>query len=125
MKYKLVARVNPQDRSKQKLYAAPVMDGKITQNDLKKEIVQLSSLSKGDVSNVIESFIDVIPKYLLIGKSVSLGELGTLRLSFTSEGVANEGEFTVSKIKGVRVLFTPSPALRKSIEDVSFEKVSE
>ncbi len=123
MKYKLVERKNPQNpNAKGKLYAAPAPDGRVTQNELKKEIVQLSSLSKGDVSNVIESFIDVIPKYLLMGKSVSLGELGTLRLSFSSEGVESAEEFTVSKISGVRVLFTPSPSLRKSLTDITFEK---
>jgi predicted histone-like DNA-binding protein len=122
MKYKLVTRANPQDRTKQKLYAAPVLDGKITPNDLKKEIVQLSSLSRGDVSNVIESLIEVIPKYLLMGKSVSLGELGTLRLTFTSEGVDSESEFAAGKIKGVRVLFTPSVPLRQSIKEIGFEK---
>ena len=123
MKYKLVERKNPQNpNAKGKLYASPAPEGRVTQNELKKEIVQLSSLSKGDVSNVIESFIDVIPKYLLMGKSVSLGELGTLRLSFSSEGVESVEEFTVSKISGVRVLFTPSPSLRKSLTDITFEK---
>jgi predicted histone-like DNA-binding protein len=84
--------------------------------------VGMSSLARGDVANVIDSLLDTVPKYLLMGKSVSLGELGTLRISFSSEGVATEEEFNVSKISGVRVLFTPSPALRKSIEDIKFEK---
>ena len=122
MKYKLLERKNPQDRSQSKWYAAPVNDGRITENDLKREIVDLSSLSKGDVSNVVESFIEVMPKYLLMGKSVSLGELGTLRLSFSSEGVSDPQDFAVSKIKGVRVVFTPSTELRRSIEDITFEK---
>jgi predicted histone-like DNA-binding protein len=67
--------------------------------------------------------LDTVPKYLLMGKSVSLGELGTLRISFSSEGVSTAEEFNTAKISGVRVLFTPSPALRKSIADIKFEKV--
>jgi predicted histone-like DNA-binding protein len=122
MKYKLVTRVNPQDRTQSKLYASPVNDGCITEDDIKKEILSLSSLSRGDVSNVIESFIEVIPKYLIMGKSVKIGQLGTLRLSFSSEGVDSPEEFTVAKIKGVRILFTPSSELRHTIEHVSFEK---
>jgi predicted histone-like DNA-binding protein len=123
MKYKLVERKNPQQpEAAGKLYAAPVNDGKVSQKEIAADIVNLSSLSRGDVSNVIDSLLDTVPKYLVMGKSVSLGELGTLRVSFSSEGVATEEEFTINKISGLRVLFTPSPALRKSIGSIKFEK---
>ena len=123
MKYKLVERKNPQQpQASGKLYAAPVNDGKVSQKDISAEIVALSSLTRGDVSNVIENLLDTIPKYLLMGKSVSLGELGTMRISFSSEGVDTAEEFTISKISGIRVLFTPSPSLRKSITGIKFEK---
>ncbi|MDR1345450.1 MAG: HU family DNA-binding protein [Bacteroidales bacterium] len=124
MKYKLVERKNPQQPAAAgKLYAAPVNDGKVSQKEIATEIVGLSSLSRGDVGNVIDNLLDTVPKYLLMGKSVSLGELGTLRISFSSEGVAAEQEFNVGKISGVRVLFTPSPALRKAIKGIRFEKM--
>lgn len=122
MKYKLNQRANPQDRTKSKWYAAPVFDGNVSKSALTAEIVNLSSLSRGDVSNVIECIIDVVPKYLLMGKSVSLGDLGTLRLSFTSEGVDKPGEFTVTKIRGKRVVFLPSTYLRTAIEKIQLEK---
>jgi predicted histone-like DNA-binding protein len=123
MKYKLVSRKNPQKPDEQgKLYAAPVNDGKVSQREIAAEIVGLSSLSRGDVNNVIDCLIDTVPKYLLMGKSVSLGELGTLRITFSSEGVDTADEFTVGKIKGARVLFTPSPVLRQSIAGIKFEK---
>lgn len=115
-------RANPQDRTKKKLYAAPVYDGKIIKPELAAEIVNVLSLSRGDVSNVIENIIDIIPKYLLMGKSINLGELGTLRVSFTSEGVENASDFNVSKISGTRVLFTPSTKLREQLEKITFEK---
>lgn len=123
MKYKLVSRKNPQNlQAAEKLYAAPVNDGKITQKEISADIVGLSSLSRGDVNNVIDCLLDTVPKYLLMGKSVSLGELGTLRISFSSEGVNTADEFTMNKISGVRVIFTPSPALRKAVADIKFEK---
>jgi predicted histone-like DNA-binding protein len=123
MKYKLVTRKNPQDReSPGKWYAAPVNDGKVAQPEISADIVNLSSLSRGDVANVINSLIDTIPKYLLMGKSVNLGELGTFRVSFTSKGVEDAKDFTVDKISGVRILFVPSSELRKRLENVRFEK---
>jgi predicted histone-like DNA-binding protein len=123
MKYKLVSRKNPQDReSPGKWYATPVNEGKVTQQEIAADIVNLSSLSRGDVTNAISSLIDTVPKYLLLNKSVSLGELGTLRISFTSEGVEKPEEFTASKISGVRILFVPSMELRKKLQNLHFEK---
>jgi predicted histone-like DNA-binding protein len=95
----------------------------VSQKEIAAEIAGLTSLARGDVANVIDSLPDTVPKYLLMGRSVLLGELGTLRISFSSEGVETADEFNVGKISGVRALFTPSPELRKSIEDIKFEKV--
>ncbi|MCE5332053.1 MAG: HU family DNA-binding protein [Bacteroidales bacterium] len=122
MKYKLIERANPQDRSKVKWYANPVNDGKITQRDIAKEIVTTSSLSRGDITSVIENLLDAMPKYLLMGKSVSLGEFGTLRLSFTSEGVDTADQFNTNLISGVKVVFTPGVELKKSLDEIKFEK---
>lgn len=122
MKYKLIERANPQDRTKSKWYASPLNEGRISKNELTKEIVQISSLSRGDVSNVIENLIDIIPKYLLMGKSVSLGEIGTLRLSFSSDGADKKIDFKPSMIHHARVIFTPSTELRASLEDIRYEK---
>jgi predicted histone-like DNA-binding protein len=122
MKYKLIERANPQDRTKVKWYASPVNDGKVTKGDLAKDIVGNSSLSRGDVTSTIENMLDTMPKYLLMGKSISLGEFGTLRLSFTSEGVDKPDEFNVNMISGVKIIFTPSVELKKALEDIKFEK---
>ena len=122
MKYKWIQRVNPQDRSQSKLYAAPVNDGRITKTDIAKELALTSSLSRGDVSNVIENLIDVMPKYLLMGKSVNLGEFGTLRLSFSSDGVDDPSEFNVNRIHGVKVIFTPGCEFKSLLKTLKFEK---
>ncbi|HUW05515.1 MAG TPA: HU family DNA-binding protein [Williamwhitmania sp.] len=122
MKYHLIERANPLNREAKKWYASPVNDGKISKTELAKEITGMSSLSRGDVSNVIESLLEAMPKYLLMGKSVSLGEFGTLRLSFTSEGVDTQEAFNTGKITGVKVIFTPGVELKRAIEAVSFER---
>jgi predicted histone-like DNA-binding protein len=123
MKYKLLQRKNPQQPQEPgKYYAMPVNDGRVSQKAIATEIAGLSSLARGDVSNVIDSLIDTIPKYLLMGKSVNLGDLGTLRLSFSSAGAATPEDFRAGMISGVRVIFTPSTSLKKALEEVRFEK---
>ena len=126
MNYKLTQRANPQHRDQQaKWYASPVNDGKIDQRAISTEIVELSSLARGDVANVIESLLDTLPKYLLMGKSVSLGDFGTLRLSFSSEGVEDPADFRTSMIGNVKVVFTPSPEFKRALENVKFSRVTE
>jgi predicted histone-like DNA-binding protein len=123
MKYKLTQRANPQNRTQSKWYATPVSEGKITKAELSKEIVAVSSLSRGDVSNTIESLIDVFPKYLLMPKSISLGDFGTLRISFSSEGVENPEDFNTNMISNVKIIFTPSVELKQQIANIRFERV--
>jgi predicted histone-like DNA-binding protein len=121
MKYRFIWRANPQNRSQRKLYATPVNNGMITEDDLKREIAGISSLSRGDVGNVIDSVTEVTPKYLLMGKSVSLGNIGTLRISFSSEGVDDPADFNVGMISGKKIIFTPSTELKKQLRDLHFE----
>jgi predicted histone-like DNA-binding protein len=124
MKYKMTQRKNPQKKDDPgKWYAAPVNEGKVSQKDVASDIVTLSSLARGDVANVINSLIDTIPKYLLMGKSVNLGDIGTFRLSFSSKGVENPATFNTNMISNVKVIFTPSTELKAKFTKVSFEKV--
>ena len=123
MQYKLIERRNPQKREEPgKWYAIPVNDGKITQKNIADDIVDLSALSRGDVASTIENLLDTVPKYLLMGKSVSLGNLGTMRISFSSKGAEKPDEFNTNLIKGVKVVFTPSVDFKRVINTIKFER---
>jgi predicted histone-like DNA-binding protein len=122
MKYKLIQRSNPQDRTQSKWYAIPVNDGRITKTEISKELSALSSISRGDVSSIVENLIETLPKYLLMGKTVSLGEFGSLRLSFSSEGVDTPADFSTSKISGVKVIFSPGVEFKNTLRDLKVEK---
>ncbi|MGP2570510.1 HU family DNA-binding protein [Ornithobacterium rhinotracheale] len=121
MKYKLVQKVNPQDKSK-KWYANAVNAGTTEQRAIAKNISEKSSLTAGDIANVIENLLEEMPKELIEGKSVKLGEFGTFRLSLSSEGVSNEKDFNATKIKGAKVIFTPGVALKKALSDIKYER---
>ena len=123
MKYKVIKKVNPRDpKGPRKQYASPVNAGNLTLKDLAKEIAVNSSLSRGDVENVLINFVEQVPVFLKIGMSVKLGGFGTLRLSLSSEGVDEGDKFDASKIKGVKTIFTPGTELKKSFEDITFEE---
>ncbi|WP_423129662.1 HU family DNA-binding protein [Gaoshiqia sp. Z1-71] len=123
LKYKLVERGNPSDpTAPKKIYASPVKNGTKTISSLSGDIADISSLSRGDINNVITNLVERIPKDLLDGKSVSLGELGTLRVSFSSEGVEDEKDFHTSKIKGLKVIFTPGKLIKDELKKAKFNK---
>jgi predicted histone-like DNA-binding protein len=123
MKFKTVRRGNPSDPTvPQKQYANAVNAGRLTIKDFAKEIEGRSSLTRGDIENVLNNFLDVLPTFLKLGLSVKLGEFGTMRLSLVSEGVDEDKQFTANNIKGVKVIFTPGVELKNSLRDVKFEE---
>lgn len=122
MKYRLVQKVNPQDRSKKKWYANAVNNAKIGQKEIAKNISSKSSLTAGDIANVIQNLLEELPKELVKGNSVKLGDFGTFRISISSGGVEKEKDFNTSMIKDVRIIFTPGVEMKKAIEGISFEK---
>ena len=107
MRIKLQKKKNPQKRTEEKYYANPVNLGKKTLRD----IAGRSSLTRGDIENVLSNFMDCLPHYLRDGFSVQLGEFGTMRLTLSSEGAATEKAFKTEKIKP-RVTFTPDVELK-------------
>ena len=120
-------RNNPQNPGDpKKWFASPVHSGVITAKGIEAELVALSSLTAGDVSNVIKNLLDIIPKYLIQGKSVQLADFGSFRITFSSEGVDSPKDFSTRThaIKGIRAAYIPSTDLRNRLKQAGFEKVS-
>ncbi|WP_288207663.1 HU family DNA-binding protein [uncultured Parabacteroides sp.] len=118
MKYKLVPRKNPQKKDDPpKVYAQPVYDGTIDTDFIGRQIAGRSSLTTGDILNVLSNFFDELPTYMLLGQTVKINGLGTFRISFTSDGAESEDKFKTTAMKNPRVLFKPDPAFRKRIVD--------
>jgi len=125
MKIKLIERRKPGTKTGPgKFYASPVNVGRKTLDDIARDISGRSSLTRGDISNVLYNFIDCLPHYLRDGFSIQLGEFGTMRLTLSSEGAATEKAFKTEKIKP-RVTFTPGVELKTALRENSYETVKE
>ena len=118
MKIKLQKKKNPQKRTEEKFYANPVNLGKKTLRDIAHDIAGRSSLTRGDIENVLANFMDCLPHYLRDGFSVQLGEFGTMRLTLSSEGAATEKAFKTETIK-------PRVELKAALRENSYETVKE
>jgi predicted histone-like DNA-binding protein len=122
MKFKLIEKGNPsQPSAPKKWYPSAVNAGKFTIRDFAKEIAGRSSLTRGDIENVLINFIDELPTFLKLGMSVQLGGFGTLRLNLSGEGAATPAAFNAETISA-KVIFTPSAELKNGLSDIKYEK---
>ena len=125
MKIKLMERRKPGTKTGPgKFYASPVNVGKKNLRDIAHDIAGRSSLTRGDIGNVLSNFMDCLPHYLRDGFSVQLGEFGTMRLTLSSEGAATVKAFKTETIKP-RVTFTPGVELKAALHENSYETVKE
>lgn len=125
IKFKTIQRVQPgvQGGGDKKYYAAPVTSGEITIEGLTKTIEKMSTVSGIDIRAVIYGLVEVSIDNLADGKIVRLGDLGSLRVSLSSEGRATDKEINSGCIKNASVIFTPGPKIKEMLNIVKFEKL--
>ncbi|MDR0713905.1 MAG: HU family DNA-binding protein [Bacteroidales bacterium] len=125
MKYKILSKANPLDRSAApKYYASPVYAGEIELKRIAEEIAALSSLSTGDVYNTLINFVESLPKYLKDGYKLRLGDFGIFKVSFGSAGAEDPQKVSASQIKNRKILYMPGKDIRNSLNDMHFEQES-
>lgn len=115
LQFNAVERQNPINKEK-KWYASPKQTGKRDLKSISKDLSELSSLSAGDVQNVIVNLIDQLPKWLMEGISVKLDGFGSFRLSFSSDGVVTKEEVTANLIKDLRIIFDADDSIKDRIQ---------
>lgn len=126
VKYHLIERVNPQDiLGIRKHYAVVHNQGEINLRQLATRISRESTISMMDTMAVLEGLLQVIPDTLIDGRIVKLGELGTFRLSISSDGVDDPDEFNSSMIKALNLRFRPGLLFREQLNKAKFTKQSD
>ena len=114
LQFNVIEKANPQTKEK-KWYATPRLTGNRDLKNLSKDLSEVSSLSAGDVQNVIANLIDQLPKWLMEGNSVKLDGFGSFRLSFSSTGEVLKEDVTADSIKDVYILFEPDVAIKERV----------
>lgn len=116
-KYKLIQKVNPNDLdAPKKWYAISISEKALDVKDMTRAATENTTTAPVEM----ESALDLLGKYavqqLQQGHIVRVGNLGTLRITFKSEGVEKVDDFNASTmISNPRVLFTPSKEFRESV----------
>ena len=117
MKYKLIQKVNPNNREEAPLWYATPITGEAEEAD---------SATRAATANTTTAPVELmaglvhLSEYaitrLMKGEPVSLGDMGDLRITFRSKGVADINEFNPNTmIYEPRLRFVPKKAFRDAI----------
>lgn len=125
IKFKAVERPQPGvvGGGEKKFYASANITGEADLNDLTKKIEKISTVSGADIRAVLYALVDVAVDEMAAGRAVRLGELGSLRVSIRSEGVAEEKDVVPAIIKGAKVIFTPGAGIKQMLNNLTFQKM--
>lgn len=124
VKYSITEMRNPlkPDEAK-KFYAKSQIREKVTLDRIADEIAFASSLTDGDVLNVLRNLIRKIKEHLSDGDMVCLGDFGSFQYQLHSRGASTIEEFNSSRIHKVSLQFRPGDMIREVSQNLSFERV--
>lgn len=121
--FKSVQRHNPLDPlAPNKFYAIPVYRSHVGLKELSDEVAEKSSLTRGDCYNVIQNFLSSMKKALNNGDIVKLDDLGTFRITLSSNGKETSDDLSSGDIKKARIRFSPGEELKGMLGNAKFAK---
>ena len=123
--YKVIERGQPGvvGGGTKKFYANIENDGELDLSDLTTSIEKICTVSGADIRAVLYALVDVGIESLRKGTMVRLGDLGSLRVSLSSDGAESAEKFNVKYIKKARVIFTPGSRIKNLLEVVEYQRV--
>ena len=122
LKLNVIKRRDPRDLSAQpKFYASVKRNQNVDLDYIVDELRKISPINKGDAVSVLINFIDLVPKELARGNTVTLGNLGTLWLSVSSQGFDNEEDVSPDAVEKVKVHFKASNKLKQLMSKLSYD----
>jgi predicted histone-like DNA-binding protein len=124
--YSVAAMKNPMKQSEPpKYYAKMQANGVVDMDDLAEEISYATTLTDGDILNVLRALIKQMKRHLKGGKIVKLEKFGNFQFQICSNGTDTEKEFTPACITKVNIQFRPGALLKEvqNLDTLTFKKV--
>lgn len=125
--YSVAPRPNPRDKdASPKYYGKVQASGTVNFDTLAEDIAYATTLTDGDVSNVLRALVKQIKKHLADGKIVQLDTLGSFQFQLSGEGALTEKDYSTSLIKKMRIQYRPGRLVREvqNLSTLQFKKVS-
>ena len=125
VKYSVIPRKNPlKPNEAPKYYAQIQSNGEEDFKAMTRAVADRCTVTASDTKAVLDALTTVMIQRLQNGQIVRLADLGSFRVSATSQGTATEKEFNAAKITKARIIFTPCKELKDMCKAASFSKTS-
>ena len=121
--FKVVERVlGVGPRKGQNAYGAePKSINKFSQAWLVERIVRETSLSEGDVRNVLITLKNIIKEVVTLGGSLDLGDIFSIRTTIPSKMEAKEEDVCAESLKKPRVVVSWKEPIRQALKKIEVE----
>lgn len=125
IKFKVIEKGEPgvTGGGQKKFYASPVLDGEADLETLTRAIEKVSTVNGADIRAVLYAMVESTVDLLSQGKIVRLGDLGSLRPSFSSTGFEKEINVNAKSIKSAKTIFTPGKMIKKMFNNLVYKNV--
>ncbi len=126
VKFKVIEKGQPGvvGGGEKKFYANASTSGELTLDKLTKRIEKNSTVGGADIRAVLYAMVETMQDAMEDGQIVRLGDLGSLRVSVSSNGEDTAEDVTVRSIKGAKTVFTPGKNLKAMLKNLTYEKIS-
>ena len=115
-----IMRIGP--RKGQKSYSAvPKAPLKFSSKWLVERIVRETSLSEGDVRNVIITLRNIVIEIVTLGGSLDLGDIFSLRVSIPSKMIEKAEAVSAAVLKRAGIIVTWKDPIRKALKNIEVE----
>jgi predicted histone-like DNA-binding protein len=126
IKFKVIERGEPgvTGGGTKKFYAKAVTGGEMTLDDMTRQIEKICTVSGADIRAVLYAMVDVSIDALANGTIIRVGDLGSLRMSISSEGREKSDDVSATAIRGGSVLFNPGPRIKSMLTGLKYQKMN-
>ena len=124
--YSITEMANPNDaEAASRFYAKMQASGTVDLDEMAEDISYSTSLTDGDVLNVLRALIKQMKKHLIAGKIVKMEKFGSFQFQICSRGAETEDAFTAANISKVNIQFRPGALVSEAqnLKALSFKKV--
>ncbi|MDR2091844.1 MAG: hypothetical protein LBP58_00760 [Azoarcus sp.] len=121
VKVRKIQRPLPRETDQKRWYLTQSKSGTVKLEDISARLEKSSSLSAGDIGNVLTNLIDELPVYIAMGQTIQLGDFGTFRISVSSEGAETAEALTARNVKKAKLVFLPGTRLKQKLAALTFE----
>lgn len=119
--YKFKRKVSSKGEVKERVMAKLMLETPVTLDEIATAIQQQTAASEGDVLLVLNAIEQNVERYLVQGRAVKLGILGSFYPTINAKSVDDAKDVTPATITRVSCLFRPSKRLRTALGNAKLE----